>query len=107
MGSVRRSSSRRPRSHRTLSEETAGEAAEEKLDPVDEAGVHLSENNFSLWGWETLIPSFCPAASYIPLAGPPPAGYTLLPSSQHQEGKSEQHLQLLPRSQQLRGRLWR
>ncbi|XP_023820946.1 sodium channel protein type 4 subunit alpha [Oryzias latipes] len=42
MGSVRRSSSRRPRSHRTLSEETAGEAAEEKLDPVDEAGPPIS-----------------------------------------------------------------
>ncbi|XP_044223047.1 sodium channel protein type 4 subunit alpha B-like [Thunnus albacares] len=35
-GSIRRSSSRRRRSHRTLSEETAEEAAEEKFDPLDE-----------------------------------------------------------------------
>ncbi|KAM6918646.1 sodium channel protein type 2 subunit alpha-like [Xenentodon cancila] len=42
MGSIRRSSSRRRRSHRTLSEETAGEAAEEKLDPVDETVPPLS-----------------------------------------------------------------
>lgn len=42
MGSIRRSSSRRRRSHRTLSEETAGDTAEEKLDPVDEAVVQYS-----------------------------------------------------------------
>lgn len=41
-GSIRRSNSRRRRSHRTLSEETAAEAAEEKLDPMDEAVVHYS-----------------------------------------------------------------
>uniref|UniRef100_A0A665XDI7 Sodium channel protein n=1 Tax=Echeneis naucrates TaxID=173247 RepID=A0A665XDI7_ECHNA len=35
-GSIRRSSCRRRRSHRTLSEETEEEAAEEKFDPVDE-----------------------------------------------------------------------
>uniref|UniRef100_A0A4W6CG23 Sodium channel protein n=1 Tax=Lates calcarifer TaxID=8187 RepID=A0A4W6CG23_LATCA len=39
-GSIRRSSSRRRRSHRTLSEETAEEAAEEKFDPLDEPMVH-------------------------------------------------------------------
>ncbi|XP_008286722.1 sodium channel protein type 4 subunit alpha-like [Stegastes partitus] len=42
MGSIRRSSSRRRRSHRTLSEETAQEAAEEKLDPLDEPMPPLS-----------------------------------------------------------------
>ena len=41
-GSIRRSSSRRRRSHRTLSEETAEEAAEEKFDPLDEPMVHHS-----------------------------------------------------------------
>ncbi|XP_038156476.1 sodium channel, voltage gated, type XII, alpha a [Cyprinodon tularosa] len=41
-GSIRRSNSRRRRSHRTLSEETAAEAAEEKLDPMDEAVPPLS-----------------------------------------------------------------
>ncbi|XP_039998843.1 sodium channel protein type 4 subunit alpha B-like [Xiphias gladius] len=41
-GSIRRSSSRRRRSHRTLSEETAEEAAEEKFDPVDEPMPPLS-----------------------------------------------------------------
>lgn len=39
-GSMRRSSSRRRRSHRALSEETAEEAAEEKFDPLDEPMVH-------------------------------------------------------------------
>lgn len=38
-GSMRRSSSRRRRSHRTLSEETGEEAAEEKFDPLDEPMV--------------------------------------------------------------------
>lgn len=39
-GSIRRNSStRRRKSHQILSEETAGEAAEEKLDPVDEIVV--------------------------------------------------------------------
>uniref|UniRef100_A0A4W6CGH1 Sodium channel protein n=1 Tax=Lates calcarifer TaxID=8187 RepID=A0A4W6CGH1_LATCA len=41
-GSIRRSSSRRRRSHRTLSEETAEEAAEEKFDPLDEPMPPLS-----------------------------------------------------------------
>ncbi|XP_030608437.1 sodium channel protein type 4 subunit alpha B-like [Archocentrus centrarchus] len=35
-GSIRRSSSRRRRSHRTLSEETAEEAAEQKMEPLEE-----------------------------------------------------------------------
>ncbi|KAM9844709.1 sodium channel protein type 5 subunit alpha-like [Aulostomus maculatus] len=35
-GSTRRSSSRRRRSHRTLSEETGEDAAEDKIDPLDE-----------------------------------------------------------------------
>lgn len=39
-GSIRRNSSRRRRSHRPLSEETAEEAAEEKFDPLDEPMVH-------------------------------------------------------------------
>ncbi|KAK9539343.1 hypothetical protein VZT92_004453 [Zoarces viviparus] len=42
MGSIRRSSSRRRRSHRALSEETAEEAAEEKFDPLDEPMPSLS-----------------------------------------------------------------
>ncbi|XP_044074410.1 sodium channel protein type 4 subunit alpha B-like isoform X3 [Siniperca chuatsi] len=41
-GGIRRSSSRRRRSHRTLSEETAEEAAEEKFDPLDEPMPPLS-----------------------------------------------------------------
>ncbi|XP_056913565.1 sodium channel, voltage gated, type XII, alpha a isoform X4 [Takifugu flavidus] len=41
-GSIRRSSSRRRRSHRTLSEETAGEASEEKFDDPDEPIPPLS-----------------------------------------------------------------
>nr|XP_015812914.2 sodium channel protein type 4 subunit alpha [Nothobranchius furzeri] len=41
-GSIRRSSSRRRRSHRTLSEETAVEDVEEMLDPVDEVVPPLS-----------------------------------------------------------------
>ncbi|KAM3604261.1 uncharacterized protein V6R79_008628 [Siganus canaliculatus] len=41
-GSIRRSSSRRRRSHRTLSEETAEEAAEENVDPLDELMPPLS-----------------------------------------------------------------
>uniref|UniRef100_A0A665XF63 Sodium channel protein n=1 Tax=Echeneis naucrates TaxID=173247 RepID=A0A665XF63_ECHNA len=41
-GSIRRSSCRRRRSHRTLSEETEEEAAEEKFDPVDEPMHPLS-----------------------------------------------------------------
>ncbi|XP_029970336.1 sodium channel protein type 4 subunit alpha B-like isoform X2 [Salarias fasciatus] len=41
-GSTRRSSSRRRRSHRTLSEETAEEAADEKLDPEDDPMPPLS-----------------------------------------------------------------
>ncbi|XP_026168712.1 sodium channel protein type 4 subunit alpha B-like [Mastacembelus armatus] len=41
-GSIRRNSSRRRRSHRTLSEETAEEAAEEKFDPPDEPMPPLS-----------------------------------------------------------------
>ncbi|KAM9719338.1 sodium channel protein type 2 subunit alpha-like isoform 1-T1 [Menidia menidia] len=41
-GSIRRNSSRRRRSHRTLSEETAGEAAEEKPDPVADTVPPLS-----------------------------------------------------------------
>nr|XP_046263562.1 sodium channel protein type 4 subunit alpha B-like [Scatophagus argus] len=41
-GSIRRSSSRRRRSHRTLSEETAEEAAEEKFDPLDDPMPPLS-----------------------------------------------------------------
>lgn len=43
-GSIRRSSSRRRRSHRTLSEETAEEAAEEKFDPLDEPMVCRSHS---------------------------------------------------------------
>lgn len=39
MGNMRRCSIRRRRSHRTLSEETAEEAAQEKLDPPDELMV--------------------------------------------------------------------
>ncbi|XP_070830044.1 sodium channel protein type 2 subunit alpha-like isoform X2 [Chaetodon trifascialis] len=42
IGSIRRSSSRRRRSHRTLSEETAEEAAEEKFEPLDEPMPPLS-----------------------------------------------------------------
>ncbi|XP_056248149.1 sodium channel protein type 4 subunit alpha B-like [Seriola aureovittata] len=41
-GSIRRSSCRRRRSHRTLSEETEEEAAEEKFDPLDEPMPPLS-----------------------------------------------------------------
>ncbi|XP_062413678.1 sodium channel protein type 4 subunit alpha-like [Pungitius pungitius] len=41
-GSIRRNSSRRRRSHRALSEETAEEAAEEKFDPLDEPMPSLS-----------------------------------------------------------------
>ncbi|XP_059200403.1 sodium channel protein type 4 subunit alpha B-like [Centropristis striata] len=41
-GSIRRSSSRRRRSHRTLSEETAEEAAEDKFDLLDESMPPLS-----------------------------------------------------------------
>ncbi|XP_071398997.1 sodium channel protein type 2 subunit alpha-like [Centroberyx affinis] len=41
-GSIRRSSSRRRRSHRALSEETAEEAAEDKSDPLDEPMPPLS-----------------------------------------------------------------
>ncbi|XP_039670948.1 sodium channel protein type 4 subunit alpha-like isoform X1 [Perca fluviatilis] len=41
-GSICRNNSRRRRSHRTLSEETAEEAAEEKSDPVDEEMPSLS-----------------------------------------------------------------
>ncbi|XP_034559541.1 sodium channel protein type 4 subunit alpha-like [Notolabrus celidotus] len=41
-GSIRRSSSRRRRSYRTLSEETGEEAAEEKFDPLDEPMPPLS-----------------------------------------------------------------
>ncbi|XP_068426059.1 sodium channel protein type 2 subunit alpha-like [Clinocottus analis] len=41
-GSIRRSSSRRRRSHRALSEETAEEAAEEKFDPLDDPMQSLS-----------------------------------------------------------------
>ncbi|XP_051809469.1 sodium channel protein type 4 subunit alpha-like [Acanthochromis polyacanthus] len=41
-GSIRRGSSRRRRSHRTLSEETGEAAAEEKLDPLDEVMPPLS-----------------------------------------------------------------
>uniref|UniRef100_A0AAQ4PTR9 Sodium channel protein n=1 Tax=Gasterosteus aculeatus aculeatus TaxID=481459 RepID=A0AAQ4PTR9_GASAC len=41
-GSIRRNSSRRRRSHRPLSEETAEEAAEEKFDPLDEPMPSLS-----------------------------------------------------------------
>ena len=43
--SIRRNSSRRRRSHRTLSEETAGEAAEEKLDLVDDTVVQYSKHS--------------------------------------------------------------
>lgn len=39
-GSIRRSSSRRRRSHRTLSEETAEETVDEKFDGLDEPMVH-------------------------------------------------------------------
>lgn len=39
-GSIRRSSSRRRRSHRTLSEETGEEAAEQKMEPLEEVMVH-------------------------------------------------------------------
>ncbi|XP_071758265.1 sodium channel protein type 3 subunit alpha-like [Centroberyx gerrardi] len=42
MGSIRRNSSRRRRSHRALSEETAEEAAEDKSDPLDEPMPPLS-----------------------------------------------------------------
>uniref|UniRef100_A0A669ECJ9 Sodium channel protein n=1 Tax=Oreochromis niloticus TaxID=8128 RepID=A0A669ECJ9_ORENI len=38
-GSIRRSSSRRRRSHRTLSEETAEDAAEQKMEPLEEVMV--------------------------------------------------------------------
>ncbi|TDH06196.1 hypothetical protein EPR50_G00129810 [Perca flavescens] len=41
-GGICRNNSRRRRSHRTLSEETAEEAAEEKFDPVDEEMPSLS-----------------------------------------------------------------
>ncbi|XP_069567430.1 sodium channel protein type 2 subunit alpha-like [Brachyistius frenatus] len=41
-GSIRRNSSRRRRSHRMLSEETAEEAAEDKFDPLDEPMPPLS-----------------------------------------------------------------
>ncbi|XP_022610721.1 sodium channel protein type 4 subunit alpha B-like [Seriola dumerili] len=41
-GSIRRSSCRRRRSHRTLSEETEEEAAEEKFDPLEEPMPPLS-----------------------------------------------------------------
>lgn len=56
-GSIRRSSSRRRRSHRMLSEETAEEAAEEKFDPLDEPVVHQPTIYMLLSVFDVLITS--------------------------------------------------
>lgn len=108
-GSIRRSSSRRRRSHRTLSEETAEEAAEQKMEPLEEVMVcNFKERAVELLMVETTEANaffHISVASPVPPAGPPSAGHAILSPAQHQTRKPEQHLQLLPRSQQLRGRL--
>lgn len=113
-GSIRRSSSRRRRSHRTLSEEMTEEAAEDKFDLLDEPIVRHPALLMSLRDCVypvcdtvlALTPPVCLlAASSVSSAGPPAAGHALLASPQHQERKPDQHLQLVPGAQQLRSRL--